>query len=127
MKRLGFSLGETVFCTALLTLVAGFCLQLLPNAMMSIRRVECSWQAQSLAEASLESARAQGFSALAVGVVGAPAQTVDNIIYQTQRTVYLVGTTPATSLKGLRVLVTWQFRGSTYTAVRESLMSAVKS
>ena len=126
-KARGFSLGEMVFCLALLTLVLGGVLKLLPVSTLAIRRVECSFHAHSLAESALERDRSGGFGNLVIGTAPTVSTTLDNMTYDTVVEVFQVGTNDVKLIKGLRATVQWQYRGKTYQVVRESWMSAVKS
>ena len=127
MKKRGFSLLEVCVTFFLLGLILLAAAGLFPGSALALRKSDHRCDAGSVAEAALETERAQGFSQLRLGVETLPPRTVEGIVFNCQREVFADPATPASILKGVRVTVTWKFQNYDGHLVRETWLSALKS
>ena len=126
----GHTMMESILGSFILWFVVLSIALLFQGSIFVMERAACSVQANTLAEAAIDSLRAKGFKGLTVGSTTLADKTVDGTTYQTAVEVFVPPDEPAVSqdnLRGIRSTVRWTLRGRDMTMVRESWMSCVKS
>lgn len=127
MRRRAFSLLETSLACFLIGCILLAAAGLFPGSALALRKSAHQADAGSVAEAALETARAQGFSALTMGSQTLAPRTLQGIVFACQQEVLADGATPVSMLKRVRVTVTWKYQNYDGRLVRESWLSALKT
>lgn len=141
MSRRGLSLLEVVFTASLLAVVLMILMNIIPTAMLSVRKSEHRVVAQTVAQAVLDECRAAPFSRLvsnqslntaSPGPLGdllrrCKQEGNDHVVFEPRLVVSSVsGTTvPRDSLCQLEVTVTWKYRDETYLVERRLRLSSL--
>jgi type II secretory pathway pseudopilin PulG len=109
--RRGISLIEVMVSLAIVFLLCIFVLNLFPSSLIAIRHGESRLDAQRVAEATLEQARALSFDLWTTGTVQSkPPQLCNGLAFTPVLTIAAVSGYPSTSLKSYRVVVSWTER-----------------
>ena len=119
----GITLIEMLVSFSLVLLLCIFVLNLFPSSLIALRHSETRLEAQRLAEATLEQAKATNFSNWTVGSsTTCPVQTLNGVVYTPVLQVQAVpGYNPST-LKSLQVSVSWIGRNGRQSVVQQSLV-----
>lgn len=110
MKRRGITLVDTLVSFFLVGMVLMVVLQLFPGAILATREAEYESQAHQLASQTLEDTRARGFSHIPLTSQDLPDRTLDGVVLHARLTGYLLPGRNPNYIKGIRVLVWWEYR-----------------
>lgn len=122
MKALAraFSLVETIVVAGLLSTVLLFAMALIPSFKLSNKRAALELQASSLAQSTLEEARARNFAEVATSPPRAVA--VDGVEFTETVT---VTDSPSGYAKTIRVTIGWGWQGKKFEVFRESMICRI--
>jgi Tfp pilus assembly protein PilV len=141
MSRRGLSLLEVVFTASLLAVVLMVLMNVIPTAMLSVRKSEHRVLAQTVAQAVVDECRAAPFSRLVsnqsvntstAGPLGdmlrrCKQEGTDHVVFEPRLVLSTVpGTTvPRDSLCQVDVTVSWKYRDDTYSVERRLRLSSL--
>ncbi|MFA5508611.1 MAG: type II secretion system protein [Vulcanimicrobiota bacterium] len=101
----GFSLLEIVVSLALLGLIVGLVINILPSSIVASHGAGEQMEAENLAQSLVEEARAAGLSNLTVGVEDIPSPDPK---FKLQREIFVPAGADAGQTVGVRVIVRWE-------------------
>jgi uncharacterized protein (TIGR02598 family) len=141
MNRRGLSLLEVVFTASLLAIVVMVLMNVIPTAMLSVRKSEHRVVAQTVAQAVVDECRAAPFSRLlndqsvSAATPGALGDILrrcrqegnDHVVFEPRLVVGTVSGTaaPRDTLCQLQVTVSWKYRDDTYSLERSLRVSSL--
>ena len=129
MKQRAFTLLETILTSFIVSLVIMAVFELLPGSALASKRAECQLQGGCRASACLDAQMAKGFQAQVdqqlLGPLVVPSETVNSITYSPTVSIFDVAGEDPKLIKGIRVVVTWNFRNQNYVMTRETWVSTV--
>lgn len=121
------TLLETIFACFIVSFVCLTLAVAFPTAELAAKKAEITTNAGNLAEAALETARADGFASL---VQLKPTTTVHregNIDFKTQVETFRAPQGDENFVIGARATVTWSYRSEDHKLVRELLVNKIKT
>lgn len=125
-RPVGLSLLETVLSVFIFSLVVLLLFELLPTSLLAVRRAEQRQLAGHLAASLAAERMARPFQGLAEGIEPLDPVTSEGVEFTPTVEVFRLPDFEPERLKGIRVTVTWQERGKTWTVRREVLVSGVR-
>lgn len=122
----GFTLLETILSCFVLALIMMSLFNLFPMSAMAVKRTEYRLQADAVAQKWLETYRSRAFESLTVGSLTLPPEPHDGLSFTPTVDVYVPPQSDGSLLKGVRVRVSYTYRGRTYQETHETWIAHVR-
>lgn len=120
MRPRGFSLVEVVLSFCLLTVVLMLVFNLFPTSAVAIERARMETQANSMAQARLESARLKPFKELTVGSNVSEVVKEGADQFEIVQSVNKVAGESQDRLVSVKVTVDWEYRKRRHQSIQEA-------